>query len=171
MTLGFINKGKRSQKMKKMKILLVDDEKEFVETLSERMEMRNLESDIALNGEEALQMVEDEAPDVMVLDLKMPGIDGMEVLRKVRKAYPNVQVIMLTGHGSEKDEAEARRLGAFEYLQKPTGVDKIVQTIKRAFKKFDDSMVAATFAEAGDLKSAEEVMEDSEEKDKENDKD
>ena len=157
--------------MKKMKILLVDDEKEFVETLSERMEMRNLESDIALNGEEALQMVEDEAPDVMVLDLKMPGIDGMEVLRKVRKAYPNVQVIMLTGHGSEKDEAEARRLGAFEYLQKPTGVDKIVQTIKRAFKKFDDSMVAATFAEAGDLKSAEEVMEDSEEKDKENDKD
>lgn len=157
--------------MKKMKILLVDDEKEFVETLSERMEMRDLESDIALNGEEALQMVEDEAPDVMVLDLKMPGIDGMEVLRKVRKAYPNVQVIMLTGHGSEKDEEEARRLGAFEYLQKPTGVDKIVQTIKRAFKKFDDSMVAATFAEAGDLKSAEEVMEDSEEKDKENDKD
>jgi len=157
--------------MKKMKILLVDDEKEFVETLSERMEMRDLESDIALNGEEALQMVEDEAPDVMVLDLKMPGIDGMEVLRKVRKAYPDVQVIMLTGHGSEKDEEEARRLGAFEYLQKPTGVDKIVQTIKRAFKKFDDSMVAATFAEAGDLKSAEEVMEDSEEKDKENDKD
>jgi len=154
-----------------MKILLVDDEKEFVETLSERMEMRDLESDIALNGEEALQMVEDEAPDVMVLDLKMPGIDGMEVLRKVRKAYPDVQVIMLTGHGSEKDEEEARRLGAFEYLQKPTGVDKIVQTIKRAFKKFDDSMVAATFAEAGDLKSAEEVMEDSEEKDKENDKD
>ncbi len=155
--------------MKKMKILLVDDEKEFVETLSERMAMRDLASDIALNGEEALQMVEDDAPDVMVLDLKMPGIDGMEVLRKVKKAYPDVQVIMLTGHGSEKDEAEARRLGAFEYLQKPTGVDKIVQTIKRAFKKFDDSMMAATFAEAGDLKSAKEVMEDSEEKDKKKD--
>ena len=155
--------------MKKMKILLVDDEKEFVETLSERMEMRDLASDIALNGEEALQMVEDDAPDVMVLDLKMPGIDGMEVLRKVKKAYPDVQVIMLTGHGSEKDEEEARRLGAFEYLQKPTGVDKIVQTIKRAFKKFDDSMVAATFAEAGDLDSAEKVMEDSDSKDKEKD--
>ena len=155
--------------MKKMKILLVDDEKEFVETLSERMAMRDLASDIALNGEEALQMVEDDAPDVMVLDLKMPGLDGMEVLRKVKKAYPDVQVIMLTGHGSEKDEEEARRLGAFEYLQKPTGVDKIVQTIKRAFKKFDDSMVAATFAEAGDLDSAEKVMEDSDSKDKEKD--
>ena len=152
--------------MKKMKILLVDDEKEFVETLSERMEMRDLPSDIALDGEEALQKVEDDAPDVMVLDLKMPGIDGMEVLRKVKKAYPDVQVIMLTGHGSEKDEEEARRLGAYEYLQKPTGVDKIVQTIKQAFKKFDDSMVAATYAEAGDFKSAQEVMDDAEEKDK-----
>jgi len=155
--------------MKKMKILLVDDEKEFVETLSERMEMRDLPSDIALNGEKALQMVEEDAPDVMVLDLKMPGIDGMEVLQKVKKAYPDVQVIMLTGHGSEKDEEEARRLGAFDYLQKPTGVDKIVQTIKRAFKKFDDSMVAATYAEAGDFKSAKEVMDDAEEEDKDKD--
>jgi DNA-binding NtrC family response regulator len=153
--------------MKKMKILLVDDEKDFVETLSERMEMRDLPADIALDGEQALQMVEEETPDVMVLDLKMPGIDGMEVLRRVKKAYPDVQVIMLTGHGSDKDEQEARRLGAFEYLQKPTGVDRIVQTIKRAFKKFDDSMIAATFAEAGDHKSAEEAMKgDKEEDDK-----
>lgn len=152
--------------MKKMKILLVDDEQDFVETLSERMKMRDLSSEIALNGEEALKMVAEDTPDVMVLDLKMPGIDGMEVLQKVKKAYPDVQVIMLTGHGSEKDEEEARRLGAFEYLQKPTGVDKIVQTIKRAFKKFDDSMVAATYAEAGDFKSAKEAMEDKEEEDK-----
>jgi len=152
--------------MKKMKILLVDDEKEFVETLSERMEMRDLASDIALNGEEALQMVEADTPDVMVLDLKMPGIDGMEVLRKVKKAYPDVQVIMLTGHGSEKDEEEARRLGAFEYLQKPTGVDKIVQTIKRAFKSFDDSMTAVTFAEAGEFESAKKIMEEDDQENK-----
>ena len=152
--------------MKKMKILLVDDEKDFVETLSERMEMRDLPSDIALDGEQALKMVEEDVPDVMVLDLKMPGIDGMEVLQKVKEAYPDVQVIMLTGHGSEKDEDEARRLGAFEYLQKPTGVDKIIQTIKRAFKKFDDSMVAATYAEAGDFKSAKEVMEEKKENSK-----
>lgn len=156
--------------MKNMKILLVDDEKEFVETLAERMKMRDLPSDVALDGEQALQMLEEETPDVIVLDLKMPGIDGMEVLRRVKKAYPDVQVIMLTGHGSEKDEEEARRLGAFEYLQKPTGVDRIVQTIKRAFKKFDDSMVAATFAEAGDYNSAEEAMKDDKKGDKKDDK-
>jgi DNA-binding response OmpR family regulator len=156
--------------MKNMKILLVDDEKEFVETLAERMKMRDLSSDVALDGERALQKVEEETPDVIVLDLKMPGIDGMEVLRRVKKAYPDVQVIMLTGHGSEKDEEEARRLGAFDYLQKPTGVDRIVQTIKRAFKKFDDSMVAATFAEAGDYNSAEEAMKDDKKGDKKDDK-
>ena len=156
--------------MKKMKILLVDDEKEFVETLSERMKMRDLPSDVALDGEQALQMVEEETPDVILLDLKMPGIDGMEVLRRVKKAYPDVQVIMLTGHGSEKDEEEARRLGAYDYLQKPTGVDKIVQTIKRAFKKFDDSMMAATFAEAGDYNSAQEALKEDEKEDKKDSK-
>ena len=153
--------------MKKMKILLVDDEKDYIETLSERMEMRDLKADIALSGEQALEKVEEDIPDVMVLDLKMPGIDGMEVLRQVRKKYPNIQVIMLTGHGSEKDEAEARRLGAAEYLQKPTGVDKLVKTIKKAFKKFDDSMVAATFAEAGDYSHAKEILDEDKEKGKE----
>ena len=73
--------------MKKMKILLVDDEKEFVETLSERMKIRNLPSDIALDGEQALQKVEEETPDVILLDLKMPGIDGMEVLRRMVYAF------------------------------------------------------------------------------------
>ena len=103
--------------MEKIKILLVDDEKEFVETLSERIRMREHDSDVALNGEQALKKMDDDLPDVVVLDLKMPGMDGMEVLRRIRKAYPKVQVIMLTGHGSEKDEEEARKLGAFEYLQ------------------------------------------------------
>jgi len=98
------------------------------------MQMRDLETDVALNGEQALKLVDKEIPDVMVLDLKMPGIDGLEVLRRVRKTYPDVQVIMLTGHGSEKDEKEARRLGAFEYLQKPTEMDKLVETIKKAHK-------------------------------------
>jgi DNA-binding response OmpR family regulator len=155
--------------MKNMKILLVDDEKEFVETLSERLKVRDFHSDIALDGEQALEKLETETPDVIILDLKMPGIDGMEVLRRVKKAYPGVQVIMLTGHGSEKDEEEARRLGAADYLEKPTGVDKLVQTIKRVFKKFDDSMMAAAFAEAGDLDSAKEAMRSSETDDKKED--
>jgi DNA-binding NtrC family response regulator len=148
--------------MKEIKVLLVDDEEDFVQSLSERIKLRDLDSDVALNGEEALRLVDEEVPDVMVLDLKMPGIDGMEVLRRVKKAYPKVQVIMLTGHGSEKDEKEARRLGAFEYLEKPTSIDTLIKHIKRAFKGFEKSMAAATMAQGGDDKSAKEIMDDKE---------
>jgi len=120
--------------MEQINVLLVDDEDEFVKSLSERMKMRDLEPGIALNGVQALKIVDEEIPDVMVLDLKMPGIDGLEVLRQVKKNYPQLLVIMLTGHGSEKVEEEARRLGAFEYLEKPTEMDKLVETIKKAYK-------------------------------------
>ena len=121
--------------MEKIKILLVDDEEDFVKTISQRMQRRGQESDIALNGEQALSRIEQEVPDVVLLDLKMPGIDGMEVLRRIKKAYPEVQVIIMTGHGSEKIETEARTLGAFEYLQKPTKIDTIMEKIKLAFKE------------------------------------
>lgn len=150
--------------MEKIKILLVDDEKEFVETLSERIRMREHDSEVALNGEQALKKIEDDIPDVVVLDLKMPGMDGMEVLRKIRKAYPKVQVIMLTGHGSEKDEEEARKLGAFEYLEKPVEIDTLMKKIKKAYKnKFESSMMAATFAEAGEFDTAKEIRDSDEE--------
>jgi len=150
--------------MEKFKVLLVDDEEEFVKALSERLQMRDMSSDTALNGEQALKYVDEQEPDVMVLDLKMPGIDGMEVLRRVRKAYPQVQVIMLTGHGTEKDEEEAKLLGAFAYLQKPVNLDKLMKTMKRAYKrKVEDAMVAATFAEGGDYETAREVMDEGEE--------
>jgi DNA-binding NtrC family response regulator len=145
--------------MKEFKVLMVDDEEDFVKTLAERMKMRDLDSDVALNGEQALQLVEDQIPDVMVLDLKMPGIDGMEVLRRVRKAYPQVQVVILTGHGSEKDEAEAKRLGAFAYLQKPVDIEKLIVTLKNAYKqKLENAMVAASFAEEGEFQMAQEIM-------------
>jgi len=158
--------------MEKIKILLIDDEKELVETLSERIRMRDHKSDVALDGEEALKQMDDDLPDVVVLDLKMPGIDGMEVLRRIRKAYPNVQVIMLTGHGSDKDEKEARKLGAFEYLQKPVEIETLMKKIKKAYKqKFESSMMAATFAEAGEFDIAKDILEADEENDeKKNDK-
>jgi len=150
--------------MEKIKILLVDDEQEFVETLSERIKMREHESEVALDGEQALKKMEDDIPDVVVLDLKMPGMDGMEVLKKIRKAYPKVQVIMLTGHGSEKDEEEARKLGAFEYLEKPVEIDTLMKKIKKAYKnKFESSMMAATFAEAGEFDTAKEIRDSEEE--------
>ncbi|MBW2574541.1 MAG: response regulator [Deltaproteobacteria bacterium] len=120
--------------MKEMKLLLVDDEEEFVKTLSERLEMRHIQSDVALSGKEALKTMDEDIPDVMVLDLKMPVMDGMEVLRLTKKAYPGVQIIMLTGHGSEKDEEEARRLGVFEYLHKPVEIENLMQIVTKAYK-------------------------------------
>ena len=158
--------------MKKLKLLLVDDEQEFVETLADRLKMRDLEASIACNGEEALSAVEQEEPDVIVLDLKMPGIHGIEVLRRIKKAYPNVEVIILTGHGSKKDEDTARRLGAFDYVKKPADLDSLVSRIKNAFKqkigRLEKTFMAAAFAEEGEFDTARKVMEDEEEKDEAN---
>jgi len=153
--------------MKKLKLLLVDDEKEFVETLADRLKMRELEAAVAHDGEEALAAVKEEEPDVIVLDLKMPGIDGIEVLRRVRKAYPNLQVIILTGHGSKKDEDAARSLGAYDYLKKPVDLDTLVPRIRDAFKqklrKLERMSMAVAFAEAGEFDTAKEMMEEEEE--------
>ncbi len=148
--------------MKEFKILLVDDEVDFVKTLAERLSVKqvaNKPPGVAMSGEEALKSLEDEAPDVMVLDLRMPGIDGMEVLKRVKQHYPEVQVVILTGHGSDKDREEAERLGAFDYLEKPVNIDTLVGTIKKALtQKWDESMVAGAFAEAGEFESAKEYM-------------
>jgi len=121
--------------MKEIKVLMVDDEEVFAKTVAERMRMREVNSEVVLNGEQALEFLEGRTPDVMVLDLKMPGIEGMEVLRRVRETYPQVQVIILTGHGSEKDEAEARRLGAVDYLKKPVAIETLMAAVKNAYKK------------------------------------
>ncbi len=117
------------------KFLLVDDEKEFVLTLSERLESRNLGSAIAYDGEEAMAIMEVDAPDVMVLDLKMPGIDGLEVLRRVKRERPATEVIILTGHGSEQERRRAMELGAFAYLEKPANIDVLAEAMKQAYSK------------------------------------
>jgi len=155
--------------LSKIRVLLVDDEKDYVKAMAERMEMRDVSSRVALNGDEALRMVEDEPPDVMVLDLRMPGIDGMEVLERVKREHPHVQVIILSGHGSEKEEEEARRLGAFDYLQKPMDTSDVLKTVRAAWKKglkflkdskkeFDRSMTAAALAEGGAPEMARDTM-------------
>jgi len=120
--------------MEKIKVMLVDDEEAFVTTLSDRIQRRDFSSSVAFTGEQALQIVDDQVPDVMILDLKMPGIGGMEVLRRVKKAYPRVKVIILTGHGSEQDKKEALSLGAFVYLQKPVKIDELAMQIINAHK-------------------------------------
>jgi CheY-like chemotaxis protein len=117
------------------KILLVDDEKEYVHTLSERLETRDIETSVVYDGEQALDFVEKDEPDVMVLDLMMPGIDGIEVLRRIKRQRPHIEVIILTGHGSEREETLAEELGAFAYLKKPVDVNDLTQIMKKAYEK------------------------------------
>jgi two-component system response regulator CpxR len=117
------------------KLLLVDDEREFVQTLSERLLMREMGSAVAYSGESALDMLKEDEPEVMILDLKMPGIDGIEVLERVKKTNPEIEVIILTGHGSEADREVCMKLGAFAYLQKPVDIEVLSETLKRANEK------------------------------------
>jgi len=119
------------------KVLLVDDEQEFVNTLSERLETRQMTPAIAYDGEEALAMVADDQPEVMVLDLKMPGIDGLEVLRRMKRSHPETEVIILTGHGSTAEEELATELGAFAYLRKPVDIEELTETMKAAHRKIE----------------------------------
>ena len=120
--------------MKDIKVLLVDDEEEFVQSLSERIRLRQLGSDVAFDGEQALAKLKENLPDVMVLDFKMPGIDGLAVLEQVKKSYPNVQVVMLTAHGTPDIEKKARELGVFDYLQKPVGIETLTKVIEKAYE-------------------------------------
>ena len=115
-----------------LRVLLVDDESEFVQTLSERLAIRNFVAEVACDGKSALESIDLEEPDVMILDLKMPGMDGMEVLRQVKEQNPGIEVIILTGHGSESDRLSCLDLGAFAYLQKPVDIELLSETVKKA---------------------------------------
>jgi DNA-binding NtrC family response regulator len=118
--------------MNPINILLVDDEEEYVATLSERIEMRGFNSRIAADGEQALKMIRENTYHVMVLDLRMPGIDGMTVLKAVKKTHPEIQVVMITGHGSDLDKKNALDNGAFAYMEKPVELETLIGHIKKA---------------------------------------
>ena len=117
------------------KVLLVDDEREFVQTLSERLIMRDMGSAVAYDGESALNLIKEDEPEVIIVDLKMPGVDGLEVLRKVKEKRPEIEVIILTGHGHEEDRQLCMELGAFAYLQKPLDINVLSDTIQKANEK------------------------------------
>jgi len=121
------------------KLLLVDDERQFAETLSDRLHLREIGSVIAYDGESALDIIREDEPDVMILDLKMPGIDGIEVLKRVKQTNPKIEVIILTGQGSETDREQCMNLGAFAYLEKPVDVNVLSETIKKANEKIKQS--------------------------------
>ena len=114
-----------------MRVLLVDDEADFATTLCHRLSLRGMGTDVVFNGQQALEYVEKRAPDVIVLDLNMPGLNGMDVLRELRKNNPDIRVVILSGHGTEHHEQEARRLNACDYLRKPTDLNTLVNCIQR----------------------------------------
>ncbi len=117
------------------KVLLVDDEREFVHTLSERLIMRDMGSAVAYDGESALKLIKEDEPEVIIVDLKMPGVDGIEVLRKVKETRPEIEVIIVTGHGHDEDRQLCMDLGAFAYLQKPLDINALSETIQKANEK------------------------------------
>ena len=150
-------------KEKDIKVLVVDDEVAFANTLAQRLKMRDLKVGTAYDGDQALAKLKEEEPDVIVLDLKMPGMHGMEVLDEIKKVYPHIQVIVLTGHGTEKDEEEAKRLGGFDFLKKPADIDTLEHKIKAAFKeKVERTLSAIAFAEEGEFDTARKILKDEE---------
>ena len=120
--------------MKNLKILLVDDEEEFVTTLAERLELRGLQARAALNGEAALKMIEADTPQIVILDVMMPGIGGFEVLRRIKAQHPQLPVILLTGRGSEKEGVKGMQLGAFDYLMKQINIEELIKKMQEAIE-------------------------------------
>jgi len=113
-------------------ILLVDDEKEFTSTLAERMALRGLRVRCVYSGEEALKEIAAEKPDVVVMDVMMPGLKGLDILRHLKATNPEIQVILLTGQAGTRDGMEGMKLGAFDYLLKPLALDALLAKIAEA---------------------------------------
>jgi len=120
--------------MDAIQVLLVDDEVDFLETLMKRMKKRNVDINGVKSGEEALLTLDQDRVDVVVLDVRMPGMDGIEALREIKKRHPLVEVIMLTGHANTEVAVQGMELGAFDYLMKPMDIDELLYKVEDAHK-------------------------------------
>ena len=116
-------------------VLLVDDEVEFLDTLIKRMRKRNVNVSGVKSGEEALKFLDQDPVDVVVLDVRMPGMDGIETLREIKRLHPLTEVVMLTGHASVEVAIEGMEIGAFDYLMKPVDIDELLYKVQDAYKK------------------------------------
>jgi len=129
-------------------VLVVDDEQDFVEVLSLRLKETGERVIPAHSGKECLEILSEKTIDVVILDIKMPGMDGIETLREIRKKYPLVEVIMLTGHGTTETAVEGMKLGAFDYLLKPAEFDDLSEKLEAARQRKDDQEERIRKAEA-----------------------
>jgi len=131
-----------------IKILVVDDEKDFVEMLSLRLGETGEKVTQAYNGKECIEILEKNAIDAVILDIKMPGMDGIEVLKEIKKRFPLVEVIMLTGHGTAETAVQGMKIGAFDYLLKPADFDDLRLKISAAWKRKEEQEDRIRQAEA-----------------------
>lgn len=122
-------------KTRKMRVLVVDNEVEFASTLAERLRLRKIEAESIFFGEDTLPAVSRFQPDVIILDLDMPDITGLEVLSRVKNVDPAIEVILLTGHGSFEAGITGMELGAYDYLIKPVDLTQLMEKITDAYKK------------------------------------
>jgi DNA-binding NtrC family response regulator len=128
-----VTNEKGDKKMTITKILLVDDEKPFVETLMKRLKKRDIEIVAAFNGQEALDCLsEDDGIEVVILDIKMPVMDGMTALKEIKNRHPLVEVIMLTGHATVETGIDGMKEGAFDYLMKPCDMEQLIAKVQEA---------------------------------------
>lgn len=118
-----------------VKVLLIDDEQEFVETLAERLQTRGFSVSTALNGDEGLTRLAEVKPDVVILDVLMPGKNGIQTLKEIKDVNPLVEIMMLTGHATIDTAIEGLKLGAFDYLKKPTDTKELIEKILRAYAR------------------------------------
>ena len=117
--------------MERLRVLFVDDEEELVSTVVERLELRDIDALGATSGPEALRLIEEHALDAVVLDVKMPGLGGFEVIKRIKEERPELAVVFLTGHGSVESASEGMRMGAFDYLMKPVDIDALIEILRR----------------------------------------
>lgn len=130
------------------KVLIVDDEKDFVEMFSLRLKAQGEKVSTAYSGKEALDVLEKTAIDVVILDIRMPVMDGIDTLRQIKALHPIVEVILLTGHGSTETAVEGMKLGAFDYLMKPADFNDIKIKLENARKRKDEQEERIRKAEA-----------------------
>ena len=121
--------------MNKFRVLIVDDEPDFVETIVKRLKGKGLDAEGVLNGRDAIALLDKAEFDVCVLDVKMPGMDGLETLSEMKKKNSLMEVIMLTGHGSVESGIRGLQLGAYDYIMKPVPFGDLLQKITQAYER------------------------------------